>query len=130
MSQKCQRSSLSAKLAGLAIGALLFPSALAQRVTSEDLGWDGEGYYYGGDEVSISGLLTLALILVGFVVSKSLRMLFLGYIAFLAAFVAFFWFLKSLNVDKWVLAVLALALIFSYPRIEGYLIGENKKDDR
>jgi hypothetical protein len=130
MSQKSHRSCLSAKLEGLAIGALLLPSALAQRVTSEDLGWDGEGYDYGGDGISISGLLTLALLLVGFVVSKSLRMLFLGYIAFLAAFVAFFWFLKSLNVDKWLLGVIALALIFSYPKIERYLTGEDKKDER
>lgn len=130
MSQKSHQSSLRSRVEGLAIGALLFPSALAQRVTSEDLGWDGEGYDYGGDEVTISGLLTLALLLVGLVVSKSLRMLFLGYIAFLAAFVAFFWFLKSLNIDKWVLGVFALALIFSYPKIERYLTGESKKDDR
>lgn len=129
MSQKSRRSGLRAKVVGSAIGALLLPSAVAQRVTSEDLGWDGEGYNYGGDEVSISGLLTLVLLLVGFVVSKSLRMLFLGYIAFLAAFVAFFWFLKSLNVDKWVLGVLALALIFAYPKIERFWTDEDKKNE-
>lgn len=107
------------RICAVFVGSLIAPFALAQRVTSEDRGF--EGYDYGNSDFSISGLLTLGLLIVGFVVSKTLRILVLGYIAFLAAAISGFWFLWSLKLDKWIIGSIALAMILLYPKFERYM---------